>query len=249
MHPTVSQRASRNLSRPHGRRRCKSRLPDSWSKGIGRALKGFVKRHLSAHRGSLQAVSESRQGRPILAFTSRTDFATWLDERHESSGGIWLRIARKGSGINSVSYHEALDVALRYGWIDGQKASYDDDYWLQRFGPRTARSKWSKVNRGMAQDLIDRGEMQPAGLREVERAQADGRWAAAYDAQSTATVPEDLRRALDADPVADAFFSTLDSRNRYAILYRLADAKRPETRVRRLRTFVAMLHNQEKLHP
>jgi uncharacterized protein YdeI (YjbR/CyaY-like superfamily) len=162
---------------------------------------------------------------------------------------VWLKIARKASGVASVSYAEALEVALCYGWIDGQKDKHDDDHWLQRFGPRQPRSKWSKVNRGKATALIEAGAMKPAGLREVERAKADGRWDAAYDSPSTATVPDDLQRALDEEPRAREFFATLDSANRYAILYRIQDAKKPETRARRIAKFVAMLSEHEKLHP
>ena len=144
--------------------------------------------------------------------------------------GIWLRIGRKGSGVGSIDHPQALEAAICFGWIDGQKASYDERWWLQRFGPRAARSRWSKVNRAKAEQLIEQGLMQPAGLREVERARADGRWDAAYDAQSVAQVPDDLASELDARPGARAFFESLDSRNRYAVLYRIQDAKRPETR-------------------
>jgi uncharacterized protein YdeI (YjbR/CyaY-like superfamily) len=192
---------------------------------------------------------ETRQGLPVAAFPSRDTWAAWLGEHHADSSGLWLKIAKTNSGLATVSYAEALDVALRYGWIDGQKGSYDDDWWLQRFSPRKPRSKWSKVNRAKAEELIERGEMHPAGLREVERAKADGRWDAAYDAQSTATVPEDLRRALDEHDTARAFFATLDSRNRYAILHRIQDAKKPETRARRIEQFVAMLDQRQKLYP
>ena len=162
---------------------------------------------------------------------------------------MWLKIAKKGSGIETVSYPEALEVALCYGWIDGQKASFDDRYWLQRFTPRRSRSKWSKVNRQKATELIERGAMKPAGLREVERAKADGRWDAAYDAQSTATVPDDLRRELEKNDAAREFFQTLNSANRYAILYQIGDAKKPETRARRIEKFVAMLAERKKLYP
>src|ERR671914_2463970 len=144
---------------------------------------------------------------PIVPFASRAAWEAWLKEHHAASDGLWLKIAKKGSGIETVSYAEALEAALCYGWIDGQKASFDDRYWLQRFTPRRLRSKWSKVNRQKATELIKRGEMKPAGLREVERAKADGRWASAYDAQSTATVPDDLRRELEKNEVARVFFS------------------------------------------
>jgi uncharacterized protein YdeI (YjbR/CyaY-like superfamily) len=184
-----------------------------------------------------------------LSFASRAEWDEWLAARHEISSGVWLKIAKKGTGIASVSYAEALEVALCYGWIDAQKGRFDEARWLQRFTPRRARSKWSKVNRQKATELIDTGAMKPAGLREVQRARADGRWEAAYEAQSTATVPDDLQVALDHNPAAAAFFATLDSRNRYAILHRIQDAKRRETRERRIQTYVAMLTAGEKIHP
>jgi uncharacterized protein YdeI (YjbR/CyaY-like superfamily) len=186
---------------------------------------------------------------PIIPFASRDAWAAWLNEHHATSDGVWLKIAKKGSAIETVSYAEALDVALCYGWIDGQKASFDERHWLQRFTPRRPRSKWSKVNRQKATELIEKGEMRHAGLREVERAKADGRWEAAYDAQSTATVPDDMRRELEKNQRALEFFSKLDSRNRYAILYRIQDAKKSETRARRIEKYVAMLAEQKKLYP
>ena len=186
---------------------------------------------------------------PILPFVSRDAWAAWLDEHHATSGGLWLKIAKRDSGIESVSYPEALDVALCYGWIDGQKGKFDDDHWLQRFTPRRPKSKWSKVNRQKVSALIESGEMKPAGLREVERAKADGRWDDAYEAQSKATVPDDLRRKLDENPEASAFFATLDSANRYAILYQIQDAKKPETRARRIEKYVTMLSERRKLYP
>ena len=166
-----------------------------------------------------------------------------------SSAGVWLKLAKKGAGIESVTHPEALEVALSYGWIDGRRRSLDEHSWLQRFTPRGPRSKWSKMNRAKAIELIERGEMKPAGLREVERAKEDGRWAAAYDAQSSATVPDDLQRELDQRPEARVFFATLDSRNRYAILHRIQDAKRSETRARRIAKYVAMLAAGRKIYP
>ena len=186
---------------------------------------------------------------PIIPFASRDAWEAWLQEQHATSEGLWLKFAKKDSGIETVTYSEAVEAALCYGWIDGQKASFDDHYWLQRFTPRGPRSKWSKINRQKATELIERGEMKPAGLREVERAKADGRWDAAYDAQSTATVPEDLRRELDKNDRAREFFATLDSANRYAILYQIQDAKKPETRARRIQKYVALLGEQKKLYP
>ena len=186
---------------------------------------------------------------PVIPFSSQEAWEDWLEENHATSDGLWLKIAKKGAGLETVSYAEALEAALCYGWIDGQKASFDDRYWLQRFTPRRPRSKWSKVNRKKATELIEEGRMKPAGLREVERAKADGRWDAAYDAQSTATVPDDLLRELEKNDAAREFFATLDSRNRYAILYQIQDAKRPETRTRRIEKYVAMLTEQRKLYP
>jgi uncharacterized protein YdeI (YjbR/CyaY-like superfamily) len=191
----------------------------------------------------------TKQDLPIIPFASRNAWEAWLEKHHATSDGLRLKIAKKGSGIETVPYAEALEAALCYGWIDGQKASCGDHYWLQRFTPRRARSKWSKVNRQKATELIKRGKMKPAGLREVERAKQDGRWDAAYDAQSTATVPEDLRRELEKNEVAREFFARLDSRNRYAILYQIQDAKRPETRARRIAKYVAMLSELKKIYP
>ena len=186
---------------------------------------------------------------PIVAFISQDEWESWLREQHTESNGLWLKIAKKGSGNDSVTYAEALDVALCYGWIDGQKGAFDGHWWLQRFTPRRARSRWSKVNTTHVERLIAEGRMQPAGLLEVERAKADGRWDAAYEAQSSATVPDDLQAALDENEAARGFFATLNSANRYAIIYRVQDAKRPETRARRIRTFVEMLSEGKILFP
>lgn len=186
---------------------------------------------------------------PVIAFESPAAWEEWLAHEHESQNGVWVKIAKKATGIPTVTHAEALEVALCYGWIDGQRKPVDEQWFIQRFTPRRARSNWSKVNRGKVERLMAEGRMQPAGLREIERAKADGRWDAAYDAQSTATVPEDLQRALDANPPASAFFATLNSQNRFAILYRVQDAKRPETRARRIETFVAMLAEGKKLYP
>ena len=185
---------------------------------------------------------------PELSFASKADFEAWLEEHHASSDGIWIRFAKKGSGIASVVYAEALDVALCFGWIDGQTRRLDETHYLQRFTPRRARSPWSKRNVGKATALVESGDMRPAGLAEIERAKADGRWDAAYDGPRTMEVPPDLQAELDADPEAAAFFATLSSTNRYAILYRLHEAKRPETRARRLEKFVGMLRRRETLH-
>jgi uncharacterized protein YdeI (YjbR/CyaY-like superfamily) len=186
---------------------------------------------------------------PIVPFASRGAWEEWLEERHASSDGVWLKIARKGSGIESVTFAEALDVALCYGWIDSQRAGFDGRFFLQRFTPRKPRSKWSQVNREKVAGLIEEGRMKPAGFREIERAKADGRWDAAYEPQSTATVPDDLRIELEKNEGAREFFEALNSRNRYAILHRIQDAKRPETRARRIARYVAMLAEGKKLYP
>jgi uncharacterized protein YdeI (YjbR/CyaY-like superfamily) len=186
---------------------------------------------------------------PVLAFESPAAWEEWLAREHGSQNGVWVKMAKKATGIPTVTHAQALEVALCYGWIDGQRKTYDEQWFVQRFTPRRARSKWSKINRDNVERLIAEGRMQPAGLREIERAKADGRWDAAYDAPSAATVPDDLQQALDADPAAATFFATLNSRNRFAILYRLQDAKRPETRARRIETFLAMLAEGKKLYP
>ncbi|MEA2844639.1 MAG: hypothetical protein QOJ69_2310 [Actinomycetota bacterium] len=186
---------------------------------------------------------------PVIAFPSQDDWRAWLDEQHATSQGLWLKVAKKDTGIATVTYDEALDVALCYGWIDGQRNRFDDTWFLQRFTPRRQRSKWSQRNCAKVATLTDQGLMRPAGLREVDRAKADGRWDAAYPSQRDLVVPDDLQAALDADGAAREFFDALDRTNRYAILYRLHDAKKPETRARRIETFVAMLAEGKKLHP
>ena len=185
---------------------------------------------------------------PVVGFSSSVEWEAWLAENHATSNGLWLKIRKQGAGGPSVTYDEALDVAICYGWIDGQKDSFDGEYWLQRFTPRRPGSKWSRRNREKATELIEQGRMQPAGLREVEAARSDGRWDSAYAGSSAATVPEDLQRALDANPAARDFFGTLDRQNRYAILYRVQDAKKPETRAQRIAKFVAMLAEGKKLY-
>jgi len=186
----------------------------------------------------------------VLPFATPEEWEAWLRAHHQTvTAGVWIKFARKGSGIPTVTYRDALQVALRFGWIDGQARGHDESWYLQRFTPRRARSIWSKRNRDFATALIEAGEMEPAGLREVERAKADGRWDAAYDAPSTATVPDDLQAALDANPAATEFFAGLDRQNRYAILHRVQTAKRPETRARRIEKFVAMLAAGEKIYP
>lgn len=186
---------------------------------------------------------------PVMAFESMDAWEAWLAVHHADSPGLWLKIAKKGAAGRTVSYSDALDVALCHGWIDGQKGRLDDEYWLQRFSPRKPASKWSKINTERAAALIESGRMRPAGLREVERARADGRWEQAYESQSRIAVPEDLAQALAANERARAFFATLDSANRYAILYRIGTAKKPETRAKRIDTYVAMLSEHKKIHP
>jgi uncharacterized protein YdeI (YjbR/CyaY-like superfamily) len=186
---------------------------------------------------------------PILLFETQDAWASWLEQHHGRAPGIWLRLAKKATGIASIDYSQALEVALCYGWIDGQKKGYDESSWLQKFTPRGAKSIWSKINRDKAQRLIESGRMQPAGMTAIESAQRDGRWDAAYDSQRSAAVPGDLQAALDANPAAQAFFETLNSTNRYAILFRIQTAKKPETRARRIEQFIAMLARNEKLYP
>lgn len=186
---------------------------------------------------------------PTLSFATQQEWEAWLEAHHAGTRGLWLKIAKKVAGTRSVTYAEALESALCYGWIDGQKAALDGQHWLQKFTPRRARSVWSKVNRTKAEALIAAGRMRPAGLRQVELAHADGRWDAAYDGQRTATMPADLQRALDNNPEARAFFGTLNSVNRYAILYRVQTAKKPETRAARIQQFVTMLSRHEKMYP
>jgi uncharacterized protein YdeI (YjbR/CyaY-like superfamily) len=182
-------------------------------------------------------------------FASAEAFEAWLGEHHAASSGVWLKIRKKAPGVVSLDHPQALDVALCYGWIDAQRRAFDDQYFLQRFTPRRPRSNWSKINCAKVEALTEQGRMRPAGLAEIERAKADGRWAAAYAGQRTASVPDDLAGALAANPAAAAFFATLDSQNRYAVLYRVQDAKKPETRARRIEKFVAMLAEGKKLHP
>lgn len=184
---------------------------------------------------------------PEMTFAGQAEFAAWLADNAETPG-VWLRIAKKGTGIASVDHDGALAEALRHGWIDGTARRVDDEWFVQKFTPRTRRSRWSKINRAAAERLIEEGRMFPRGLREVEAAKADGRWEAAYAGPASSTVPDDLAAALAASPRAAEFFATLTSQNRYAILYRVAEAKRPETRARRIEKFVGMCERGETLH-
>jgi uncharacterized protein YdeI (YjbR/CyaY-like superfamily) len=188
-------------------------------------------------------------GLPVLRFEDAGAWERWLEARGGEAPGLWLRLAKKAAPLQSLSYAEALDVALCWGWIDGQKRGYDEHSWLQKFTPRRAKSVWSKINREKVHALTESGRMRPAGLAAVEAAKADGRWDAAYDSQRTATVPDDLAAALEASPAAKAGFEALNGANRYAILWRVQTAKRAETRARNIEKFVAMLERGETIHP
>ena len=184
------------------------------------------------------------------AFPTVGDWEAWLEEEHErADDGIWLKIAKKASGIESVTHAEALETALCFGWIDGQRKAFDENWFLQRFTPRRRASKWSQINREKVEALIAAGRVRPAGQREYDEAKADGRLDNAYEPQSRISVPPDLQKEFDANPAAARFFETLDSQNRYAVLYRIHDAKRPETRARRIAQYVEMLAEGRKLHP
>jgi uncharacterized protein YdeI (YjbR/CyaY-like superfamily) len=186
---------------------------------------------------------------PKLSFATQEKWEAWLEQNGSTSSGAWLRLAKKGAAAATVSYAEAVETALCYGWIDGQKRAESEHHWLQRFTPRAARSIWSKINRAKAEALMASGRMRPAGLDEINRAKQDGRWDAAYSSASNATIPDDLREALDANPKAKTFFATLNSQNRYAVLFRIQNVKKPETRARKIAQFVEMLNNGKKLHP
>ena len=184
-----------------------------------------------------------------MAFEDQQAWADWLHVNHATSSGLWIQLAKKASARRSVSYAEAVEVALCYGWIDGQSKSYDEASWLQKFTPRRSRSIWSKTNREKAERLISQGRMQPAGFAAMDRAKEDGRWDAAYDSPRVATVPAEFQAALERNPQASAFFCTLNSRNRFAILFRIQTARTPATRTRRIERFIRMLENHERLYP
>ena len=184
---------------------------------------------------------------PILPFESKKKFADWLAKNHDKSAGLWLKIAKKAAGIPTVTYAEALDVALCYGWIDGQKGSFDEQYFLQKFTPRRPKSIWSKINMEKVERLIASGEMKPSGLRAVEAAKQDGRWDAAYSSQKNIEVPADFQSALNKNKKVKAFFETLTSSKRYSFLFRITTAKKAETREKRIRQFVEMLSKGETL--
>ena len=181
-------------------------------------------------------------------FKSAKAFEAWLKKNHATSEGLWLKIAKRGSNEPSVTYPEAVEIALCWGWIDGQKKSLDDQHYLQRFTPRRARSVWSRINVNKVQALIEAGRMQAPGQAQIEAAKADGRWARAYDGARTSTVPEDLQAALEAEPAAKTFFASINASNRYAILWRIQTAARAETRARRIAQLVGMLARRETIH-
>lgn len=193
-------------------------------------------------------MSENRAGLPIIAFADAEALHHWLESQPESAAGLWIKFAKAGSGIPSVTKAEAIDAALCHGWIDGQLDKYDDQYWLVRFTPRTRRSKWSQVNRARATELLETGRIRARGLMQIEAARADGRWDAAYAPASKAEVPDDLKAALENSPNAAAFFATLTGANRYAVLYRIGAVKKPETRARKIAEFIAMLERHETVH-
>lgn len=185
---------------------------------------------------------------PCLTFPDQSEWEGWLTKNAGTSAGIWLRLARKGAGKTTLTYEEALESALCHGWIDGQKKAESDEYWLQRFTRRSAKSIWSRLNKDRAERLIAAGRMLPSGMREIEKAKEDGRWEAAYTSPSNSVVPDDLQAALDANPKAGAFFATLNSRNRYAILFRIQNVKRAATRARKIEEFIGMLNRGETIH-
>ena len=193
-------------------------------------------------------MGERRSGLPVLAFAHVEALEVWFASQPGDAPGIWIKLAKKAAPRATLTKAEAIDAALCHGWIDGKLEKYDDVYWLIRFTPRRSGSKWSLVNRKRAVDLIEQGRMCPAGLAQIDAARADGRWDAAYAPASTADVPGDLRDALNQNPKAAAFFKTLSSRNRYAILYRIGAVKKSETRMRKIAEFVAMLERGETIH-
>jgi uncharacterized protein YdeI (YjbR/CyaY-like superfamily) len=194
-------------------------------------------------------MAKTKRDLPVVAFQSQGAWNDWLASQAADSKGLWLKLAKKSAAVASISKAEAVDVALCHGWIDGQLDSFDEKYWLVRFTPRQPNSKWSKKNRDRALQLVELGRMRPAGAKEIERAQKDGRWDVAYASQSAAEIPNDLRAGLAKNKKAASFFETLDRANRYAILYRIHNAKKPETRVARIKAFVAMLAAGETIYP
>lgn len=204
----------------------------------------YLKPNLNAHHMATSGKPELE----ILSFKTPAEFEQWLSLNHASSKGIWLRFYKKGSGVETVTYLEALHEALCYGWIDGQTNKYDEQSWLQRFTPRGPRSIWSKRNTGFIATLESTGKMKPSGIAEVEKAKTDGRWEKAYDSPANSTVPEDFMKALSKNKKALAFFEALNKTNKYAIIFRLQTAKKPETREKRMKEILEMLKKGEKFH-
>lgn len=198
--------------------------------------------------GYLGGVTEVRAGLPVLAFRDGEGFERWLEVQPADAAGAWLKLPKKSASVTGLTKAEAIDAALCHGWIDGQLDKYDDHYWLVRFTPRKARSKWSQMNKRRATELVAEGRMRTSGVAQIEAAKADGRWVAAYAPASSAEVPADLQNALDANPHAAKFFAALKGANRYAILYRISSVKRPETRARKIAEYVAMLERGETIH-
>jgi uncharacterized protein YdeI (YjbR/CyaY-like superfamily) len=194
-------------------------------------------------------IKKSAAQGPVILFQDQKAWEAWLAGNFDSSAGVWLRLARKSAELQSVTYPEAVEVALCYGWIDSQGKGYDEESHLQKFTPRGPKSVWSKINRAKALDLIEKGRMQPAGLAAIQTARENGRWESAYDSPRTADVPQDLQAALDKNPTAAEFFSTLNSQNRYALLHRIQIMKKAKTRQKRIDTFIQMLEKHEKLYP
>jgi uncharacterized protein YdeI (YjbR/CyaY-like superfamily) len=187
------------------------------------------------------------QDLPIVEVADQQGWRAWLEANHASPTGVWLKFAKKGSPTPTVTYDEAIEEALCFGWIDGQSRGYDDHFYLQRFTPRRPRSKWSQINREKAARLLAEGRVRPPGLAQIEAAKADGRWDAAYPAQSAATVPDDLQEALDQNPRAKEFFQTLTGSARYAFLYRLHNVTKPESRAKRIAGYIELLNEGKTL--
>jgi uncharacterized protein YdeI (YjbR/CyaY-like superfamily) len=231
-----------------GRRVETRRSRPGYSVTVAQAARSSMSESPKPGRGNIPASLRrvgADDGLPKLPFASVSEWEAWLEDNHAESRGVWIKMARKASGIESVRYPEVLDSALCFGWIDGRREALDERFFLQRFQPRRPRSNWSQINREKVERLTADGRMRPAGLAEVERAKADGRWEAAYESQRNSTVPDDLQRELDARPRARAAFAELSRQDRFSILYQLRNARRPETRAKRLAKFVAMLEAGE----
>jgi len=186
---------------------------------------------------------------PVLFFKKRNDWEAWLDVNHSTSSGIRIKFAKKISGLESLTYNEALEVSLCYGWIDGQINSLDDSFWLQRFMPRGSKSMWSKRNKEKVEQLMAEGRVKPEGLQAIENAKLNGKWDLAYDSPKNSKVPPDFQAELDKNEPAKSFFESLDSANRYAVLYRIQTAGKEQTRQSRIQKFIHMLERNEKIHP